>query len=286
MKLSKRERRKLADMIREIVESILMSRDDAQISALHKKYQRPGDGESAAEMRSIFEDVLGLDLGDDVDFDSPEAVMERAEQKFQESQEQFAAKKAAREERQAQRIKSRKQLAKEARQEADDQRLSQSIREIYRKLVSALHPDREADPVERERKTGLMQRVNQAYEKNNLLQLLELQLELEHIDQGALDNIGEERLRDYIKILREQADQLNVEIHRVASGFASPFEGPYFDMRPESVMHRLSTDIANARRANQELKRDLGILDDVNALKSWLRYTKPPSAADDEDIPF
>ena len=51
--------------------------------------------------------------------------------------------------------------------------MSQSIREVYRKLAGALHPDRESDPQERERKTALMQRVNQAYAKNNLLQLLD-----------------------------------------------------------------------------------------------------------------
>ena len=50
---------------------------------------------------------------------------------------------------------------------------SQSVRDVYRKLVSALHPDREADGAERERKTALMQRANQAYERNDLLELLD-----------------------------------------------------------------------------------------------------------------
>jgi hypothetical protein len=61
------------------------------------------------------------------------------------------------------------------------------------------HPDREPDPHERERKTALMQRANHAYGKNDLLKLLELQLELEHIDQPAyttLDDCSEfSRLR-------------------------------------------------------------------------------------------
>ena len=64
----------------------------------------------------------------------------------------------------------RSRLKKTAKQRARDEKLkieadetSLSIREVYRKLVSALHPDREPDPQERARKTALMQRVNQAY---------------------------------------------------------------------------------------------------------------------------
>ncbi len=52
-------------------------------------------------------------------------------------------------------------VAKESQQQVEEQQTSQSIRELYRKLVSALHLDREPDPQERERKTLLMQRINQ-----------------------------------------------------------------------------------------------------------------------------
>lgn len=288
MKLSKAERRKVAALILEFAESILMDRDDAQIKALHEKYLQPGDHrDSSLAMQSLLEDVLGLDLGDDLDFMSPDELMERGQRKIQEEQEKFETEEAAWEERQSRRKKSAKQLARQAREEADEQKLRQSIREIYRKLASALHPDRELDPIERERKTALMQRVNQAYEKNNLLQLLELQLELDHIDQGAIDKIGEERLKDYIKILREQSLGLDIEIERVASGFMSPFNGsPYVVLRPESVMHNLAAAIANAKRANRELKNDLSVFEDVNTLKSWLRYMRQTPAADYDDNAF
>ncbi len=50
----------------------------------------------------------------------------------------------------------------EQRREAEAQQATQSVREVYRKLASALHPDRETDERQREAKTALMQRVNQA----------------------------------------------------------------------------------------------------------------------------
>ncbi|MFX6949690.1 molecular chaperone DnaJ, partial [Acinetobacter baumannii] len=78
--------------------------------------------------------------------------------------------------------------------------------------ASALHPDRELDESERARKTALMQQVNQAYEKNDLSRLLELQLELEQIDQRSIHGVSEERLTHYNHILTEQLGDLDQEI--------------------------------------------------------------------------
>ncbi|WP_341888453.1 hypothetical protein [Variovorax sp. YR752] len=46
------------------------------------------------------------------------------------------------------------------------------MRDIFRKLASALHPDRETDAQQRKVKTALMQKANQAYAANDLLALL------------------------------------------------------------------------------------------------------------------
>src|SRR5690606_20305824 len=86
---------------------------------------------------------------------------------------------------------------------------SVSVREVYRKLVSALHPDREIDAAERKRKTRLMQRANQAYERNDLLELLALQIETEQIDAAALASVPEERLKHYNQVLLDQARVLD-----------------------------------------------------------------------------
>src|SRR3546814_14629934 len=60
-------------------------------------------------------------------------------------------------------------------------------------------PDRESDERQRQAKTALMQRVNQAYAANDLLALLELQLEIEQIDPSHIANAGEARLKHYNK---------------------------------------------------------------------------------------
>jgi hypothetical protein len=181
--LTKTERRTISELIAQLAGDLIEECDDGQLKVIYNKHsQTDYDSEAAAEledMKLALEAMLGVELGDDIDMSSPDEVLQRAHARMEEQQAQEAAANQAREERRAKRKKSAKQLAAQAKQEAEQAELSQSIREVYRKLASALHPDREADPQERERKTALMQRANQAYGKNDLLKLLELQLELE-----------------------------------------------------------------------------------------------------------
>src|SRR5205823_1944963 len=99
------------------------------------------------------------------------------------------------------------------------QKISESIREDYRKLISALHPDRELDPAERERKNRLMQRANVAYDNRNLLELLELQLEIEQIDQSMINTPSKSRLKHYNQVLTEQYKELRQEISEIEMSF-------------------------------------------------------------------
>jgi hypothetical protein len=59
--------------------------------------------------------------------------------------------------------KSAKTIVRETLRDEAAQGGTQAVREVFRKLVSELHPDRETDPAEHARDTELMQRVNQAY---------------------------------------------------------------------------------------------------------------------------
>jgi len=89
---------------------------------------------------------------------------------------------------------------------------SRAMREVFRKLASELHPDREPDPDERVRKTVLMQRVNQAYAAGDLLALLELQLSIEQIDASTLAGIAQDRLAHYNHVLEAQLQSLQDEL--------------------------------------------------------------------------
>jgi hypothetical protein len=290
--LTKSERRTISELIAALAGELIEEQDDAQLKAIYNRHsQSDYDSEAAAEledMKSALEAILGEELGNDIDMSSPEDLLQRAHAKMEEGYAREAAENQAREERRAKRKKSAKQLAAEARQEAEKAELSQSIREVYRKLASALHPDRETDPLERERKTALMQRANQAYGNNNLLQLLELQLELEHIDQSAINNISEDRLKHYNAILKEQVGELDQEILYVEARFRDAYGiAPFVRISPDTVVRGLAGDIEAVRQTVRDLEEDLLVFQDPKALKSWLKSVKRQRAAlQFDEIPF
>jgi hypothetical protein len=196
---------------------------------------------------------------------------------------------AAHEAREAQRAKRKKaprQSAAAAKREAEQAEASKSIREVYRKLASALHPDRETDPQEQARKTVLMQRVNHAYAKGNLLQLLELQLEIEQIDRRAIDGLSEARLTHYNGILEEQLRELDQEIQHVETGFRRTYGiAQSVKVAPDTVMRMLTRDIAGMQRSNHDLTVALREFDDPEKVRDWLKDMKrrPASSRIDDD---
>jgi hypothetical protein len=290
--LTKTERRTASDLVAELASDLVAQRDDAQLKALYNKHSESDyDRETASEledMKWVLEDMLGVELGDDLDMSSPEAVYQRVQAEMEQRQAQDFAASQAQEERRAKRKKTAKQIAAEARVEAEQVQLSLSIREVYRKLASALHPDREPDPQERDRKTSLMQRVNKAYSNNNLLQLLELQLELEHIDQHAINNISEDRLKHYNMILKEQVGELDQEIMHVEAEFKHRYGiAPFAVVSPGGIMRDLAGDIATLRKSVRTLEKDLLAFEDIKQLKLWLKQVQREAAMNPfDDMPY
>jgi len=279
------------DLICELAGGLAAERDDEELKNIYNKHSGSDfDAEKAAVtegMKSMLEDVLGVDIGDDFDMSSPEELLSRAQAHMHEQQTQHQAEWQAQEDRRAKRKKTAKQIARETQQLAEEQQTSQTIREVYRKLASSLHPDREPDPQERDRKTALMQRVNQAYDQKNLLLLLVLQLELEHIDQTTINNMAAGRLKHYNKILKEQLSELEEEIFHIEDTFKAQFGVPLFaEISPKTIMRNLAADIVGLQLAIRELQDDLLVFQDIKKLKAWLKAMRRQQKTDYLDCPF
>jgi len=276
MTLSITERRTVSELIVGLSRALLEAHDDASLKPIynrHAKTDYDADARTDREhMKMLMEAAYGVEFGDDVDMTSHETFMRHAAQKFDEQRAQKDAQREARQARREKRKKTPKQLAAEARKEAQQAEVTQSIREVYRKLASALHPDREPDPEERVRKTQLMQRANQAYAKNNLLQLFELQLELEHIDQHAINGLSEERLAHYNKVLWAQLGELDREINRVEEQFRATYGPmPHAYVYPGTVVSDLELQIAELQQLVDAYHDDLLQLGDERSAKAWLK---------------
>lgn len=268
--LTRTERAKLSDIIVSIVDELLYSNKTPELIALYDRHNEVAFAEEeqmeAEADKALLQDMFGIELEDDTVFSTPEEVAALLQKKLMERQQAEPMQPAR------PRKASAKTLAREAREQAETQGASQSIREVFRKLASGLHPDRETDPDERVRKTALMQRVNAAYEKNDLLALLQLQLEAEQIDHADIAALSETRLKHYNKVLTEQSRELDDEMASIEASFDS---GDPFSRRrvhPALVLQWLDQDIAEIKAATAEVTRDLVALLDTKRLKAKLRH--------------
>lgn len=289
--LNAAERRMIHALISNLSADLIMERDDEDLKSLYNKHSDSDfDAEEAAvldSMKAMLENELGLDFDDDLELSTPEDLLAHAQKLMEEQQTQHFAEQEAQAEHQAKRKKTAKQIAKEAQQKAEEQETHLSIRELYRKLASALHPDREPDLQERARKTELMQRINQAYDQKNLLLLLELQMELEHIDQATINNISASRLKHYNKILKEQLSELEHETVQVVEEFKEQFGlSPFEHVAPATILRHLANDIVETQQAIRESKKEILELQDIKKVKIWLKNVKRQSEMDYFDRPF
>ena len=282
--LTKTERRVVQAVICTVAEGLIIDTNDESIKEIYNKHSDTAFDEEASSaidsLKTTMESMFGVDLGEAADLDSPEAVLAQLEAEMEKQHQQEMAKHAAR----GARKKTARQLAREEKITAEAAQTSLSIREVYRKLVSALHPDREPDVEERKRKTALMQRVNQAYAKKDLLQLLELQLELEQIDAHTIAGLSEDRLKHFNQILEDQWRELEQEIAHLLMPLREKFNlSPYGHVKPEAVMKYLLQDIATLRRHIKQIQKEILVPNNLAAFKVWIKAYRQELARRDED---
>ncbi len=271
-KLSQREKRTLSDMIDVFCHNNLKKDGDPELKEI---YNRWCDADFDAEyeenklfaeelMRERMQQDFGVELPEDFDMENPEASFAQFEEKMRDALGNKDEPQST-----PSRKKSAKEIAKEVRLEKAQKEVSLSIREVYRKLVSVLHPDREMDDQLRAEKTVLMQKVNIAYEERDLLQLLALQMELEHIDQAHLDGLSEHKLQHYVQILSDQERELRDEIQYVTAQFYAAFDTPEEGGLLMQIRN-LKRDIARLKESVKILERDTKSCQSIRELKAIL----------------
>lgn len=189
---------------------------DTELEALYNRHAEvpldaePGADELAAVRRAI-EDITGMPLEPGDPEASVEELLRQAQARMAEAASEQEARDAAREARQA----SRRARAGATKADAAARAVSQTVREVYRKLAGALHPDRlgaDADDAERALATERMQRANAAYEAGDLLALLELQLQIEQVDAAHVAGIAAAQVRHFNRVLAEQLREIEREV--------------------------------------------------------------------------
>lgn len=274
---SKTEKKKLADLIRTIAFELIDTYGIADLKPIYDNYDTDGfdntNAESELVTAELLKEMMATMFGIEID---PEADVSDPQKMNAYVQEKIAQREAAEAERRQQaankKPKSAKQQEREAKKQVEARNITKAVRTLYMDLVKAFHPDREPDEAEKQRKTEIMHRVTAAYEKSDLLALLQLQLEFEHIDQAHLESLAEDQLKYYNKILKQQAEELDSEFFGLQHELAAMTGKPTFAVSsPIALEFSLNSDIAQLKRDIKHIKADLKALADLNQLKQWLK---------------
>ena len=276
--LNKTQREKAETLLLDELSDILDDGNEPELIRLYDKHSDVSFGEEpqagADFMPEMAASAFGVEIDDNDAPVTPEEMAALVSEKLRVAHEASAAEAttdSSADEPRSKRKKSAKALAREAAHAKVTEGATRSIREVYRKLVSELHPDREPDPSERKRKTELMQRVNVAYAAGDLLALLELQLSIEQINPEALANMAEERLAHFNRVLKDQSERLQDELFDITEPFVMELDHAPHTLTPDVVQHGLDADIRNLQHAIKSIQKDLVLIEDIQQLKAVLK---------------
>jgi hypothetical protein len=273
--LSKRHCATLRKVLTRIARDLLDHAPDPELVALHDKHSELSLEQIREQNRrfakTVATEVFGIDPGDGDPSMTVDDVFERID-------DQVAAQADAKEQARAARAADRAaRLGRPSRAEVDAERREQaqkaasaSVREVYRKLASSLHPDRESDPAARERKTALMTRANQAYAANDVLALLQLQLEIEQIDAAHLARVPEVQVKHYNLLLREQVFALERGLNTVSTHYADLLGTAFRFSDPQAANAAFSGLLREWKASRRQLESDLRDLDDPRKRRALL----------------
>lgn len=260
--LNKREKKTLSVLIQELAMNLLDENEDETVKNIYNKYSKSDYDQEAEEEYDLMESLMNEAFGFEGEFDF--------QSQYEDFMDGMAKSMAGESEKKNTRKKSKKAIEKEEKIAEEEKNLNLSIKEIFRKLVRDLHPDREHDQTQRDRKTTLMKRANVAYEANDLLGLLELQMEIEQIEQKDINALPNEKLKHYNQFLKKQLDELELEEQRL---IMSTTLGSYMPSSPEHVKKYLQKQIREVKKIMKKIETDLCSLRGVKNLKSYLEMS-------------
>lgn len=276
-KLGKRERADLSETLCALAAPLLEQPGFDALKPLHARHcGTQGEGDALAldaAMQAALAAEFGLTVEELQHLPCPEALYAQLQQR----QRQQRAHADGRAQRHARR---RRAGAGPASASGFDPQ--QARRTLYRTLVAALHPDREPDARQRERKTALMQELNRVYRQDDLLGLLELQLEIGQLDHAGIAAMAEERIGDYAAMFATQLQQVERELAQVLDAFVADY-GLALERRPQP--RRLDALMAQIKRQLQDeiacFDEDRRALQQPATLKQWLRQQRAALEAQD-----
>jgi hypothetical protein len=255
---------------------------DAQMRLIHDLYSH----ESIHEMDEANKDgvldlleAMGVELPEPSGHESAAEMAQAALKAMLAKQAQQdaieAQRKAKRDAKRAERAKAKtdpKAQVQIAQKEQAAHEAQTALKNIYRQLARQLHPDRADSDAQRALHHDLMSEVNTAYERQDLLALLKIQLKAQQIDASAMSTVAEDKLKSWVALLRAQAKELQAQRDQLHMQVAHEFGlSPRQAITAGKIEQALQASVRDYDEALHQLRSDLERVKDDAELKRWAK---------------
>ena len=269
-KVTHRRRESLEDLLRERVGDVVADScglAPAQLEALQKLIEeidpdlieRESEemGESFDFLRAMMEETA-REAGIEIDLSDID-LRQNPEEGMRKLHERLAAATAAAAARPRSRKPTKSQLERERKQQAVEEAKQRDLKTLYKQLAKVLHPDLETNPDLRANKEEWMKRLTSAHAAGDLRELLRIEMEWLGEESSNLAAAGDEKLKVYSLILKEQIDEVKSRtftlinepqyssLRRITDGFSRHI--PRTDLLKQSIAAKV--------RDNQEILKSL-----------------------------
>ncbi|MBM9590759.1 hypothetical protein JWG41_09910 [Leptospira sp. 201903075] len=190
---------------------------------LETKFERMERLRYKNQMESKIKNTFGIDIDlDDMNrtgFDSEEE-RESHEEKYREFREKYEEYRAeyfrGRGSKSNDRKKSKSQTDKEKKILESERLLSTDINTLFKNLAKLIHPDKEQDPVLREKKSKLMTKLSGARDNMNIAEILEIKLQVDELMPNQQTDVSfhDTSIKRFVGIIKSKIRELEDSIRQ------------------------------------------------------------------------
>jgi hypothetical protein len=277
LKVSNKTRQQCEDLIPMLMDKYFefFPKDEASLDIMNtwrkeNSFNYDYKAEERISVKNAIKDQFEIDIEDedcDIDFQDPESLKSF----FSKYAEQIRQKQEEKKENWNNRTKSKKEVIKEEKEKLD----KRNIREIYIGLAKVLHPDKAKNDEERERNEPIMKLVTEAYENNDIITLMSLEVKYNKLSENDFLNLESGKVKSFIASLTSQKKILSQAIENVVNdpSFRSIRKYASYGTMSQSIKN-LDYDIAALKKNADFLRQNNKVLSHINHKIDFLRYVE------------
>lgn len=274
------QRRDLSDVVASLLRMTEHMQDPALLALMGDYIPQHRENEAlkksmlasrTAQLRKMVEELLGPEEADNIP-DDPDELMailhsKMAQTRAQEGQEDAFGAHSTR--------KRKRPSAPEQQSQQQAQDTKATLRSIFRQLASSLHPDRETNHVERERKTALMSQVNAACKRQDVAALLHMQVHMLTEDATTVARLGAQQIESMTRLLKQQVASLSADVELAEMSASQALGMSLSAQTHDSAIERgLKQQRSQLQQRIQQLRNDVQAIQEAGNLKAWLKQQR------------